>query len=161
MFGISSSRSATSGGLPRSSPEVEDLDEVIPNIFEDLDINGGLFTIEELKKVKSSLKIGKAASPDAIPPEVFKLCDFDNICLDFCNQALIKNDKPDLWSYMNIIPVPKSGDLSKTDNYRGISLICIIAKMYNRLILNRIRSVIDIRLRVNQNGFQPKRSTVA
>ena len=60
-----------------------------------------------------------------------------------------------------IIPVPKSGDLSKTDNYRGISLICIIAKMYNRLILNRIRSVIDIRLRVNQNGFRPKRSTVA
>ena len=60
-----------------------------------------------------------------------------------------------------IIPVPKSGDLSKTDNYRGMSLICIIAKMYNRLILNRIRSVIDIRLRVNQNGFRPKRSTVA
>ena len=87
--------------------------------------------------------------------------DFDNICLDFCNQALIKNDKPDLWSCMNIIPVPKSGDLSKTDNYRGISLICIIAKMYNRLILNPIRSVIDIRLRVNQNGFRPKRSTVA
>ena len=142
-------------------PEVEDLDEEIPNIFEDLDINDSLFTIEELKKVKSLLKIGKAAGPDAIPPEVFKLCDFDNICLDFCNQALIKNDKPDLWSYMNIIPVPKSGDLSKTDNYRGISLICIIAKMYNRLILNRIRSVIDIRLRVNQNGFRPKRSTVA
>ena len=87
--------------------------------------------------------------------------DFDNICLDFCNQALIKNDKPDLCSYMNIIPVPKSGELSKTDNYRGISLICIIAKMYNRLILNPIRSVIDIRLRVSQNGFLPKRSTVA
>ena len=84
-----------------------------------------------------------------------------NTCLDFCSQALIKNDKLDLWSYMNIIPVPKSGDLSKTDNYRGISLICIIAKMYNRLILNRIRSVIDIPLRVNQNGFRPKRSTVA
>ena len=37
--------------------EVEDLDEEIANIFEDLDINDGLFTIEELKKVKSSLKI--------------------------------------------------------------------------------------------------------
>ena len=142
-------------------PEVEDVDEKIPNIFEDLDINDGLFTTEELKKVKSSLQIGRVAGPDAIPSEVFKLCDFDNICLDFCNQALIKNDKPDLWSYMNIIPVPKSGNLSTTDNYRGISLICNIAKMYNRLILNRIRSVIDIRLRVNQNGFRPKRSTVA
>ena len=62
---------------------------------------------------------------------------------------------------MNIVPVPKSGDLSKTDNYRGISLICIIAKIYNRMILNRIRSVIDLSLRINQNGFCPKRTTVA
>ena len=62
---------------------------------------------------------------------------------------------------MNVVSVPKSGDLSKTDNYRGISLICIIAKIYNRLILNRIRSVIDVRLRINQNGFRSKRTTVA
>ena len=61
----------------------------------------------------------------------------------------------------NITQVPKSGDLSKTDNYRGISLICIIAKIYNRMILNRIRSARDVRLRVNQNGFRPKRTTVA
>ena len=70
-------------------------------------------------------------------------------------------DNTDLWFFINSIPVPKSGDLSKTDNYRGISLICIIAKIYNRMILNRIRSVIDLRLRVNQNGFRPERTTVA
>ena len=52
-------------------------------------------------------------------------------------------------------------DLSNTNNYRGISLICIIAKLYNRLILNRIRCVIDPKLRYNQNGFRPKRTTVA
>ena len=62
---------------------------------------------------------------------------------------------------MNIIPVPKSGDLSNTNNYRGISLICIIAKIYNRLILNRIRSVLDLKLRINQNGFRFGRTTVA
>ena len=73
----------------------------------------------------------------------------------------MENDKPDLWSYMNIVPVPKSGDLTNTNNYRGKSLICIIAKIYNRLILNRIRSVIDVKLRYNQNGFRPKRTTVA
>ena len=70
-------------------------------------------------------------------------------------------DKPNLWSYMNIIPVPKSGDLSKPDNYRGISLICIIAKIFNRLILNRIRKTIDLKLLLNQNGFRSGRTTVA
>ena len=142
-------------------PVVEDPDEEIPTIYSDLDIKDDIFTIEEFRKVKSSLKLCKAAGPDEIPPEVYKSCDFDEICLDFCNRALLDNDKPDLWSYMNIIPVPKSGDLSNTNNYRGISLICIIAKLYNRLILNRIRCVIDPKLRYNQNGFRPKRTTVA
>ena len=36
-----------------------------------------------------------------------------------------------------------------------------MAKIYNRLILNRIRSVIDPRLRKNQNGFCPNRNTVS
>ena len=142
-------------------PEVDDPDEEIPNIFEDLEIRDDPFDLNEYRKVKASLKLGKAAGPDEIPPEVFKSCDFDQICLDFCNDALIKNDKPELWSFMNIIPVPKSGDLSKPDNYRGISLICIIAKIYNRLILNRIRGVIDLKLRINQNGFRSSRTTVA
>ncbi|CAJ1087270.1 Craniofacial development protein 2 [Xyrichtys novacula] len=125
------------------------------------DINDEPFTLDEFRKVKASLKLGKAAGPDNIPPEVFKCCDFDEICLQFCNDALMKNDKPDLWTFMNIIPVPKTGDLSNTNNYRGISLICIVAKVYNRMILNRIRSVIDMKLRINQNGFRPGRSTVA
>ena len=36
-----------------------------------------------------------------------------------------------------------------------------LLKMYNRLILNRIRSVIDLKLRIYQNGFRSKRTTVA
>ena len=73
----------------------------------------------------------------------------------------MQSDKPPQWSFMNIIPVPKSGDLSVTDNYRGISLTCIMAKMFNRLLLNRIREVLDLKLRKNQNGFQTKRMTIS
>ena len=59
------------------------------------------------------------------------------------------------------MPVPKSGDLSKPDNYRGISLTCIIAKVYNRMILNRVRQAIDPLLRKNQNGFREGRTTTS
>ena len=142
-------------------PTVEDRDEQIPSIYEDLEINDEPFTLEEFRKVKSSLQLGKAAGPDDIPPEVFKSCNFDEICLKFCNATLMENDKPDLWSLMNVIPVPKSGDLSNTNNYRGISLMCILAKIFNKMILNRIRTVINPRLRMNQNGFRPDRTTVA
>ena len=57
--------------------------------------------------------------------------------------------------------MPKSGSLNTPDNYRGISLTCIMAKIFNRLILNRIRKAIDPKLRYNQNGFRQKRSTAA
>ena len=60
---------------------------------------------------------------------------------------------------MNLIPVPKSGDLSLTANYRGISLKSIVAKTYNRVLLNRIRPHLDDILRPNQCGFREKRST--
>ncbi|GFR63022.1 retrovirus-related Pol polyprotein from type-1 retrotransposable element R2 [Elysia marginata] len=62
---------------------------------------------------------------------------------------------------MNIISVPKSGDLSNTYNYRGISLMCDLVKTYNKMILNRIRTIINLRLRMNQNGFHPGHTTVA
>ena len=66
-------------------PVVEDPDEEIPTIYSDLDIKDDIFTIEEFRKVKSSLKLCKAAGPDEIPPEVYKSCELDEICLDFCN----------------------------------------------------------------------------
>jgi hypothetical protein len=73
----------------------------------------------------------------------------------------MKNGKPDQVSLLNIIPVPKAGNLSDSNNYRGISLSSLIAKLYNRMLLNRIRPALDPFLRFNQNGFrQKKRTTV-
>ena len=46
-------------------------------------------------------------------------------------------------------------------NYRGISLMSVAAKLYNRLLLNRIRHIVDPMLRDNQAGFRKDRSTGA
>ena len=62
---------------------------------------------------------------------------------------------------MNLIPVPKSGDLSQAGNYRGICLNSIVAKTYNRMLLNRIRPHLDELLRTNQNGFREGRGTTS
>ena len=114
--------------------------------MEELDIKTGPFDQEEYEKAKRSLVEGKSCEEDGIPPEVLKRCDMDAIILSFCNNALSKQ--------------PKSGDLSLSGNYRGISFNSIVAKTYNRLILNRIRPVLDSHLRTNQNGFRVGRTTV-
>ncbi|XP_062574521.1 craniofacial development protein 2-like [Saccostrea cucullata] len=58
-----------------NQPDVDEPEEEIPNVFYDIDINDEPFTLAEYRKVKFSLKLGKAAGPDEIPPEVFKLYD--------------------------------------------------------------------------------------
>lgn len=58
-----------------------------------------------------------------------------------------------------ILPIPKKGDLRKTDNYRGICVMQVAAKIYNHWLLNQIRPVINAVLCLNQNGFQQGRLT--
>ena len=42
---------------------------------------------------------------------------------------------------------------------RGIALMGVCAKLHNRLLLERLRNVLDGHLRINQNGFRQLRST--
>ena len=79
-------------------------------------------------KAKKQIVEGKAFGDDGIPPEVMKRIDVDDIILDFCNTALCDGDIPEQWKYSNIVPVPKKGDLTKADNYRGVLLTSIVSK---------------------------------
>lgn len=133
----------------------------IPAVLSDLHIEDGPFSAEEYNRAKNAIKLGKSAGPDNIPPKVLKCYELDDIILSFCNRALMDEGKPEQWSLANIIPIHKSGDPSSADNYRGISLTSIVAKTYNRMMLNRIRDPIDPYLRYNQNGFRQKRSTTS
>ena len=51
--------------------------------------------------------------------------------------------KSSQWTKSDIIPILKKVDLFDPANYRGISLACIGAKIYNRMILNRLQPHID------------------
>ena len=62
---------------------------------------------------------------------------------------------------MYIIPIPKKGDLSIGNNYRGISLTSLVANTYNRMIMNIIRPDLDCHLRKNQNDFRSGRTTTS
>eukprot|EP00794_Sanderia_malayensis_P016469 gene16469-18106_t len=124
-----------------------------------LDINDENLTLNEVALAKITLKNGKHPGPDNIPPEVLTKCAFDDIILNLANKLLKGSLKPDQWSETDILPLPKSGDLSDTSNYRGISFSSMVAKLVNKMILNRIQSKLDTHLRPNQNGFRRGHST--
>ena len=67
--------------------------------------------------------------------------------------------KPNQLSEIDLLPIPKSGNISLTKNYRGIALSSVVAKLFNKMILYRIQPKLDHYLRNEQNGFRPGRST--
>ena len=128
-------------------------------INETLNIKTGNFTMDELDSALPNISFGKACGLDNIPPEVWKYGAFNHELLHFCNK--VYNQEPiQRWTQGCILPFPKKGDLGLATNYRGITLTAIAAKIYNLLLLKRIRPAMEKILRPNQNGFRPKRSTV-
>ncbi|CAH8459102.1 unnamed protein product [Schistosoma turkestanicum] len=65
---------------------------------------------------------------------------------------------PSDWKEGYLIKIPKKGDLSKCENYRGITLLSIPGKVFNRVLLNRMKDFVDAQLRDQQAGFRKDRS---
>ena len=129
-------------------------------ISKKLDIKLGPFTQGELDSVLRKIKNTKAAGFDEIPPEVWKIRQFDDILLRHCN-AVYNQNPIDRWMKGFILPFPKKGDLGLAKNYPGITLTSIAAKIYNALLRNRIEPKINNILWKNQNSFRRNRSTTS
>ncbi|KAL5268071.1 hypothetical protein ACHWQZ_G004952 [Mnemiopsis leidyi] len=142
-------------------PVVPDEEMEVSTVHSPQDIRVDHFSKEELLEARKSIKEGKAFGEDGIAPEILKRVDLDDLILRFCNRALDDGSVPDQWRQLNIVPVPKKGNLTKVDNYRGIALTSIVSKTLNRMIHNRIRPAMENVLRINQNGFREGRSTTS
>ena len=127
----------------------------------DLPINTDSISINEVKEAIQQLKNGKAPGLDhIITPEVLKYggdWTASKLC-NTCNEIFEKHAIPTQFNTNIIIPIPKKGDKTLMTNYRGISLMSVAAKTYNRILLNRIREPLDSILRKNQAGFRKGRS---
>ena len=107
-----------------------------------------------------NLKNNKASGTDNIPAEVWKAGICNEQLLYICNRVY-NQQLVDMWRQSCIVPLPNKSDLPLATNYRGISLTPIAAKIYHKLLLHRIRPVLENILRHNPNGFRENRSTAA
>ena len=128
---------------------------------QDLPIHDHPPTLEEFLDAIRQMKTNKAAGLDcAITAEALQGGGdaMANVIHCFCPEVYSNLTPPDQWITSVIVPLPKKGDLSLMTYYRGISLLSIAAKVYNKILLNRIRYEVDPILRKNQAGFRPGRS---
>jgi hypothetical protein len=110
-----------------------------------------------------SLDASKAAGGDNIPPIILKkaatpLLEPIHHLFSLCvSQSYI----PSEWRLHYVTPIPKSGDKSDASNYRPISLLPIISKLFERIVFNKIYDfLVNSSISPLQFGFIENRSTL-
>jgi hypothetical protein len=134
------------------------LGQLPPTTRKDIVWRTGVFTIEEIQKAIQTLPSGKSAGIDALPNEVLKIPTLFIEVMSILRSMQKQLDQEQRTSM--IVPLPKKGDLSQLGNWRGISLMPHITKLFDKLLLHRLRDAIDVHLNCAQNGFRPNRGTV-
>ena len=132
----------------------------IPPPTQLLDINTNPPTKTEIAKAIKSLKSGKAAGPDGIPPEALKadIQTSTEMLHPFLCKIWEQERVPEDWKRGHLVKLPKKGDLSSCNNWRGIMLLSIPGKVLARIILERLKTTLDKTLRDEQAGFRQDRS---
>ena len=132
----------------------------IPPAPEQLDINCDRPSRTEIRNAIAKMKNNKAPGPDNIPAEALK-ADLDTsteMLYELFGKIWEKEEILADWKEGHIVKLPKKGDLSSCENYRGIMLLSAPGKVLNSVILQRLKATVDKRLRDHQAGFRAERS---
>ena len=129
------------------------------NVFLDSNIS-----MIELENAIKQLKNDKSAGFDRVINEFLKYNTFLFKCtlLKLFNFFFNKSYFPKAWSIGLIIPIFKQGDVNNADNYRGITLLSCIGKLFTGILNRRLNQWAenDNILDSHQYGFRENKSTV-
>ena len=118
-------------------------------------------TIEEIWTTINKYKRRKAPGPDEIPMELFK--EMDDKCIELIGETLNEwwneEDIPTETLKARVVLIYKKGNTGKYENYRPISLLNSIYKIYAGIIQKRLAKTLDKHLSKTQFGFRKDKST--
>ena len=97
-------------------------------------------TVEAVLDGLKSLVVAKASGPDGLAARILKLAApmIAGSLTTFFNVCLTEGVFPDDWKLANIYPVFKSGNSQLLTNYRPISVLSILAKVFESLVHRQI-----------------------
>ena len=110
------------------------------------------------------LNKSKAAGLDKISARVIRECA-DLICIpigDIFNQSISQGIFPDDWKCAKVTPPFKQGERDDLNNYPPISVISVIAKVFERIVYDQLYAYLEERNIIckDQSGFRAIHSTV-
>ena len=118
----------------------------------------------EVLLLLNNLNKSKAAGLDKISARLIRECA-DLICIpirDIFNQSISQGIFPDDWKRAKVTPLFKEGDRDDLNNYRPISVISVIAKVFERIVYDQLHAYLEEHNIIckYQSGFRAIHSTV-
>ena len=118
-------------------------------------------TYEEILIEINSLDTSKSTQSEDIPFKIIKdnADIFANFILQNFNKCIIDGKFPDQLKKADVSPIFKKGNHNDKTNYRPVSILPSLSKIYERLIYNQINHMTENALSIFQCGFRKKYST--
>lgn len=118
-------------------------------------------TENDILTVIHALDENKTNSPDKIPPVFYieTATSISKVLSILFNISLRSMTYPDEFKKSIISPIFKSGDIDNIENYRPISILPAIAKIYDKLLYDHISTKTAHLINECQHGFTSGKST--
>ena len=97
-------------------------------------------SIEEIKTAIKQLKNNKSGGPDRLLNEFFS-CGIDVLpeyLHKLFNVLFDKGYFPSSWAEGHIIPIHKKGSVDSPENYRGVTLLSTLGKLFTKILNSRL-----------------------
>uniref|UniRef100_A0A8D8L8K4 Craniofacial development protein 2 n=1 Tax=Cacopsylla melanoneura TaxID=428564 RepID=A0A8D8L8K4_9HEMI len=136
---------------------IEDLfDDDRPDTEETEARTGKEITISEIQNVIKTSKNRKAPGPDAIPSEVYKVFGPNSLLVlkDLFNEIYNTGKIPQEWLESIFVAIPKKARPKTCKDYRTISLMCHVLKLFLKIIQQRTYHKIEEKISHCQFGFR-------
>ena len=112
-------------------------------------------TYDEILQCSKALKSTGSAGPDGLPPVFVSKCIyFLLITLKIIYQKSISSGVyPECWKKSFVIPFFKKGDKNLVSDYRPISILCKLSKLFEETFQSKFYSRVSCLIYTNQHGF--------
>ena len=121
-----------------------------------------LITPYEVKLIIDKLDITKSTGLDGIGPKIIKHCgDYITPAIaSIINNSILSGVYPDALKEARVIPIYKSGNRDDANNYRPISILPTMSKIFERHIASQMLSYFDKTdiIHRKQSGFRKNHS---
>ena len=95
--------------------------------------------------------------PDDLHPKLLKFLSGNNNFVAaltlLLNECINQESIPDVWKSAVVVPIHKKGSVHQPENYRPVSLTCILCKLYETLLREHILSYVIGIITDKQHGF--------